>query len=498
MLEDRLPMPAPQSSRLEDVQRQAQFRNTFRYLERGVRAVIEDASADNLPSSREVGRRSVVLIATEFLLRGLLGLVLLCATQTLPPTTFGQLVYLISLLLLVTVIGDFGLTTYLLRAAGSASVSRAMLIRASGLRVVFTLAATAGAALLLHERDAASDLWIAFGLGSIGVILRSPAEMAWSVLRGQGKVRLDARVRLVSMALFLTALGLAVIWARNLVPFGAAWIVWGLASLVVTATVMPAMKLGQAPTYSELARGSWPYATLALLVTVYFRIDQLMLGNLSTDSEAGAYGAAFFVMEALFLVPVATTYALVPAFAAAWAHGDDRALIELTTRTRRPLAMLGLGLVTLSAGVAPAAIPQLLGPDYLRTVDVWAVLAWTIPVVYVSSVHAALISAGPRPQLNTGIAAFMTVENVFLNLWAIPAFGAVGAAWTTLATELTGLCLNTLAMRRLIGRANPVLAIAIVGAVIGLLVLDLRLGIFIGLLILAAGSIDTARLLRGR
>ena len=150
---------------------------------------------------------------------------------------FGQLVYLVSLLLLVTVIGDAGLTTYLLRAAGSAEISRKLLARATTLRLSVTIIAIAGAAALLLQRNASNDLLMAFALASTGIVIRAPAELVWSILRGQGRIRLDARARLLSTAAFASSLAFAVAQGDSLTHFGWAWITWGIASLLVSVTV---------------------------------------------------------------------------------------------------------------------------------------------------------------------------------------------------------------------------------------------------------------------
>lgn len=446
-----------------------------------------------------IARRGVVYLATEAVTRGVIGLLLLIAARLLDTALFGQLVYMFGLFLLISTIGDAGLSTFLLRATGSGQTSRPLLVQAIQIRLGATLLAGAGAAALLAQRGAPTDLWQAFLIGFCGILLKSPAELTWSVLRGAGLTRSDATARLSSTAVFAVALGLAATRATSsLVPFGLAWLTWGVAALAFTVPVLPSLGSDQSTGGRwSLLRAAWPFAVLAVLGSIYFRVDQIMLGHLSSDAETGVYGAAFLALEALLVIPAALAQASVPSMARAWSERDDAALSTLVSRSRRALELIGFGMAAASVGIAPAAIPYLLGYEYARVVDVWAVLAWTIPVVFISSVHASLISAGPRPQVNTAIALAMVGLNTVSNSFAIPMFGAVGAASTTVATQVIGLVVAAHFIRHYIARTD-VLQTCVMATVALLATLAhpyAALGV--GLMFLTAGAMVLLRTLRG-
>jgi O-antigen/teichoic acid export membrane protein len=75
------------------------------------------------------------------------------------------------------------------------------------------------------------------------------------------------------------------------------------------------------------------------------------------------------------------------------------------------------------------------GADYAPAGPVLAILIWTFPLLLTRSVHqAALIAADARADVLRAT-AWAAGFNVALNLVAVPLFGMIGAACTTLGTE---------------------------------------------------------------
>jgi O-antigen/teichoic acid export membrane protein len=80
-------------------------------------------------------------------------------------------------------------------------------------------------------------------------------------------------------------------------------------------------------------------------------------------------------------------------------------------------------------------VPQIFGDSYDRTVDVARVLFLSAPALFLGHV-ATLVSYSIKLEKKAIVLLTGSVAaNVLLNAWAIPSYGAIGAAWTTLATE---------------------------------------------------------------
>lgn len=62
-----------------------------------------------------------------------------------------------------------------------------------------------------------------------------------------------------------------------------------------------------------LLRDSWPLILSAIAVTVYMKIDQLMLGQMIGDEAVGIYSAAVRVSEVWYFIPMAIAASVFPA-----------------------------------------------------------------------------------------------------------------------------------------------------------------------------------------
>ncbi len=117
------------------------------------------------------------------------------------------------------------------------------------------------------------------------------------------------------------------------------------------------------------------------------------------------------------------------------------------TRTWRNLLLAGgmVEAVFLFAGAGPL-IGVLYGREFLGSEPILRILAWTL-IPFTLNSYLTLSFVASRRELLVGRALLVSLLGaLFLNLWLIPAWGALGSAWAALGGEwlqavvlLTGL-----------------------------------------------------------
>lgn len=169
---------------------------------------------------------------------------------------------------------------------------------------------------------------------------------------------------------------------------------------------------------------------LAWLCNLAFNtIDMLMLGIMSNPQQVGFYSAAYRVVNQVLYTYYLMTFVLYPQLA------------RQSTDQRRRMLRPQILLVLLGAGVAIAAVLSavrlpiihlLFGAQFLPATVLLLVLAWAIPMDFLTSyLTNAYIAWGMEKKILicTVIAAG---SDVLLNLIWIPAYGAKAAAVNTL------------------------------------------------------------------
>lgn len=370
-----------------------------------------------------------VSLALVFLLARLMG-----------PEAFGKYNYLLTLAALLAILQDGGFKTLLLRERVSSSPALArlapdLLRLAGGHVVVATVFLLLAIAVLPLEYR--SELMLA--VACYGLIVAT--QFVSSTMKGAGDfVRESAwqfAWRTPSAILILAAVLLA-----SPAP-GWVFAAWGM-GLILALRFFPG-RLLERPAFrfeSEIYRSAVAFLVIDLATTVYFRIDIVMLHNLTgNDAEVGYYSAAYRLLEAVILLvaPAATIFfrelRLRWQDLAVVRSGIGRALAVMTV-----LASLIVGLTYL---IGPWLIQLAYGDGYRSSYPllIWIMLSlFFILPNYVLTQGAIALN---RERFYALAACLAAGVNIGLNWLLIPSHGALGAAWATLATEaVLGLILS--------------------------------------------------------
>ncbi len=277
------------------------------------------------------------------------------------------------------------------------------------------------------------------------IVSLSNLPLAWDVIDYAYQARIDARpiviARNVSFAVSAAVRVALVLAGAQLLWF--AWVISGEAALAAILMTLRSRAGGmhvtvRAATWQEarrLAVTSWPLVIAGLSVSIYMRVDQVMLGKLMGDVGVGLFSAAVRVSEALYFLPVAAAASVAPALTALHA----RSTCEYERRFRQLNRLLVWAALTVAGTFAVFSRPiivTLYGPQYLQSAAVLAIHAW-------AGVLVSLGVCGSLWLTNAGLFRFSmyqtlagAVVNVLLNLALIPRYGVIGAALATCAAQL--------------------------------------------------------------
>jgi O-antigen/teichoic acid export membrane protein len=219
------------------------------------------------------------------------------------------------------------------------------------------------------------------------------------------------------------------------------------AELLVAAAVVPlafggdAVRFGLDPGVARrlLGYGLRIYV-FSVLLFINYRLDVAVLRQLSSLEQVGYYATSVGIAEILWAVPASLSFVLFPSVVAA---DEQRRNVIGPTVARITLAVM----VVVAAGIATVALPAirlLYGEVYLPAVPSLLALLPGVVAMSLQQVLGADVSGRGRPTAVTLAAACGIPVNLALNLWWIPRYGAVGAAWasTVSYTLVTGIVLG--------------------------------------------------------
>jgi len=195
-----------------------------------------------------------------------------------------------------------------------------------------------------------------------------------------------------------------------------------------------------------LLRRSLPIAGTAILVTLYTRLDIVLLNHFLDSAEVGYYSVAYRMTEPFQMIAVAFGMSVYSHMSQVVAGHS----VEAQRSARRYIAgTLSYGLV--SAGllvlIAPLFIQSFL-PAYMLAIPILKILAFALIFRTVNGCLTSLIQAYGYYLNITYIALWNLVAISGLLLICLPFWGATGAAWALLIGEAINTLIQLFTWRR--------------------------------------------------
>jgi O-antigen/teichoic acid export membrane protein len=170
------------------------------------------------------------------------------------------------------------------------------------------------------------------------------------------------------------------------------------------------------------------FALSFVIIQLNFRIDVLLLKQLSTMEEVGFYSLGVSIAEKLWQLPFAIGIVLM----SRTVNTDDQDAINATTgRLVRVSFIAGLIASIAMFVLSPYILPAIWGEKFQASV---LIVQYILPGILFISVYRVLSSrlAGiGKPEISIYVFLPALVINVLLNLWWIPIYGAFGAVLAT-------------------------------------------------------------------
>ncbi len=174
---------------------------------------------------------------------------------------------------------------------------------------------------------------------------------------------------------------------------------------------------------------------LSVAGLLHFAADTLMLGYMRPYEEVARYEAAAKLLEASQFMVRPLTLILLPVCAALAARGQWEDLRRLMNRMFAGMAALGVATWGFVALLSVPIIRIVYTDTYDDSAQVLRVLYLSVPGLYTATVAMLLALSTMREKRAVFIMAIGVALNVTCNLVAIPRYGALGAAWATVASQ---------------------------------------------------------------
>lgn len=365
-------------------------------------------------------------------------------TRMLGPEQFGHYAWLLALGAIAQLVADGGLYLSFTRVLAQTPERAARLLsEVATLRLLLLALVFGVAAGGVYLVPTVRPLVPAFVVVAVGLALQSLSQLymgAFQYYRSIWRATAgDVVGRLLQIA--------GVLWVARWYPTvtGAVMVLTGsmAVSWVVHQLLLPGAVRWRPVAAWVAWRGwvvsSWPLGAMLLLNAIYFRIDTLMLTFLRSSAEVGWYGVAYRVIESALFFPAMFGGLLLPRLAAAAAAQRTADVRQYIEEGLRVLVVGAVGVLLVVGLFAPVLIRLIAGPAFAPAGPLLRVLSVALAAMFLGNLFGFTLVALQQQRRLLTLYAWLVVGNVAANFLLIPRWGALAAAWTTVATELIAM-----------------------------------------------------------
>jgi O-antigen/teichoic acid export membrane protein len=184
----------------------------------------------------------------------------------------------------------------------------------------------------------------------------------------------------------------------------------------------------------SLLKDSWPLVISGIMMMIYMRIDQVMLGEIAGVKSLGIYSAAVKLSEAWYAIPITIVASFAPSLLQAKKSNEDLYYGKMQ-QLFNLMSLLSLILALLLTFLSKPIIIFLFGQDYADAAPVLSIHIWTSIFVFLGVASTQWFIAEGKFHLILERSMIGVFFNIILNLILIPDFGALGAAISILISQ---------------------------------------------------------------
>ncbi|RGQ56235.1 flippase [Enterocloster bolteae] len=186
----------------------------------------------------------------------------------------------------------------------------------------------------------------------------------------------------------------------------------------------------------------------SVAISVYNQIDVTMIGMLQSSSEVGFYEYGIKPVKVIWTVLIGLTSVAMPRVVSLIKQHRKQEERLLRRKAAQGIFLLSVPIVVFLFSISESLILFLFGPGYATSVTVFKIFVFAItPVAYSNYLANIILLPNGKEKERAFSVNIGLIVDIILNTFLIPHYGAAGAAFATLCTELA-VCLCLLCSSR--------------------------------------------------
>tara|TARA_R110000764_G_scaffold230119_1_gene321233 strand:- start:737 stop:2068 length:1332 start_codon:yes stop_codon:yes gene_type:complete len=183
-----------------------------------------------------------------------------------------------------------------------------------------------------------------------------------------------------------------------------------------------------------LLKDSWPMIMSGIIVTVYMKVDQIMIHEFLNADQVGLYAAAARLSEAWSFIPTILTTSLFPAIVNA-KKNNEKLYYNRIQKLYDLMVYISLAIAIPISFISNWAVVFLYGTSFAESAPVLTLHIWGSIFIFLGVARGGWILNENLQRYSIYYLGAGMIANVVLNIFLIPSQGIVGAALATVIAQ---------------------------------------------------------------
>lgn len=193
--------------------------------------------------------------------------------------------------------------------------------------------------------------------------------------------------------------------------------------------------------WKQLIKWGVPFAVTGIFASIYYYIDIVMLTQLVNDFATGIYNATYKLINVLTLFYSIYSAVIFPVMSKQF-KSEKSLLVASFEKSTKYMTMVTVPICVATFFYATDVMHLIYGSQYSDGGVVLQVLIWSVCFMFINGAASNALNASHKEVSVTKIYLAACVFNAALNLFMIPAFSYIGAAASTVISEILILILD--------------------------------------------------------
>ncbi|WP_010179989.1 flippase [Glaciecola sp. HTCC2999] len=185
----------------------------------------------------------------------------------------------------------------------------------------------------------------------------------------------------------------------------------------------------------SLLNDSWPLILSGLVVSMYMKMDQIMINHMLGSVEVGKYAAAVRLSEAWYFIPVVISSSLFPAIINAKKISKELYYSRIQ-KLYDLMAWMAIAIAIPMTFLSDWVIDLLYGKEFVQAGKVLMIHIWSSVFVFLGVASSKWFIVEGLQKYSLYRTLFGAILNILLNFVLIPMYGIYGAAVATLLSQI--------------------------------------------------------------